>query len=58
MIKKLDAEELIARNRFDEKELGEMLIKALDKCEKQDEVIERLLIEIDVYKRLLKEWRD
>jgi hypothetical protein len=53
MINKRDAEELIARNRFDNKELGEMLIKALDKCEKQDEVISRLLAEIDGYKRWL-----
>jgi hypothetical protein len=53
MINKRDAEELIARNRFDNKELGEMLIKALDKCEKQDEVINRLLAEIDGYKRWL-----
>ena len=57
MINKLDAQELIARKRFDHKELGEMLIEALDKCEKQSEVIDRLLIEIDVYKQLLKEWR-
>jgi DNA-binding MarR family transcriptional regulator len=55
ILKKLDAQELIARNMDTQEWSRGVIITALEEKEKAEEAVERLLIEVDILKELLKE---